>query len=126
MRRELLELPVDHQRVVSSDALIIGMTGGGSSLQRRDIALYPSWLVVVVVVVMVVRVLMSMSKMMVVVVRMLVHGHRPGVRLKITSRVVVEPDEAIAGNINIRHGSTLCTGEELRRWCWLIKRPVNK
>ena len=79
-------------------------------------------LVVMVVGVLVVRMLMSVSKMaiMVVVVRMLVHSHRPGVRLKITSRVVVEPDEAITGNINIRHGSTLCT-EELRRW-WLIKK----
>ena len=80
-------------------------------------------LVVMVVGVGVVRMLMSVSKMMVVVVvvvRMLVHGHRPGVRLKITSRVVVEPDEAITGNINIRHGLTLCT-EELRRW-WLNKK----
>lgn len=115
MRRELLELPVDHQRVVSSDGLVIGVTSGGSGLQGRDIALYPSMLVVMVVGVgVVVRMLMSVSKMVmvVVVVRMLVHGHRPGVRLKITSRVVVEPDEAITGNINIRHGSTLCTEEE--------------
>lgn len=122
VRRELLELPVDHQWVVSSDGLVIGMTGGGSGLQGRDIALYPSRLVVmvlgvlgvvVVVVVVMMRMLMSLSKMVVVLVSLLVHGHRPGVRLKIASRVVVEPDKAITGNINIRHGSTLCT-EELR------------
>lgn len=105
MRRELLELPVNHQRIMSSDGLLIGVSSGGRGLQRRDIALYPS-LLVVVRVLMLVRV----SKMVVVVVvRMLVHGDRPGVRLQITSRVVVEPDEAITGDINIRHDSTLCT-----------------
>ena len=49
-------------------------------------------------------------RMVVVVVRMLVYRHGPGMRLKIASRVIIQPDQAVTGDINIGHGS-LFTGE---------------
>ena len=105
----MLELPVNHQRVSgssssssSSNRLFVGVTTAG--LQRRDIARYPSMLAVVVVgvrvglrmrvrvVVVSVVVMLMLMLMLVVVVRMLVYRHGPGMRLKIASRVIIQPD----------------------------------
>ena len=44
--------------------------------------------------------------MVVVVMRMLVYRHGPGMRLKIASRVIIQPDQVVTGDINIGHGST--------------------
>lgn len=85
------------------------MAGG---LQRRDLAWYPSRMLRMVVgavemlgMLVLVGVRMRMRMRMGVGVRMLVHGgHGPRMRMKIASRVVVQPEEAITGNINIGHG----------------------
>lgn len=41
---------------------------------------------------------------MVMLVMLVYHG--PGMRLKIASRVIIQPDQAVTGDINIGHGST--------------------
>lgn len=43
-------------------------------------------------------------RVVMVMVRMLVYRHGPGMRLKIASRVIIQPDQAITGDINIGHG----------------------
>ena len=70
-------------------------------------------MLVVVVVRMRVRVglrmrvgVMVVSVRVVVVVMLMLVYHWPGMRLKIASRVIIQPDQAITGDINIGHGST--------------------
>lgn len=54
-----------------------------------------------------VRVVMVSVRVVMVVMRMLVYRHGPGMRLvKIASRVIIQPDQAVTGDINIGHGST--------------------